>query len=189
MRTGTRAERLSIRMTQARFDPKRLVEAATVPMDAVVHELVELLGGHRVVALLGAVTSTGEVQDWERREGLPEPERQVALRFALQAARLIADTQGVASAEAWFIGTNPHFGLHSPAQVLRDGGRKAGLSVLRAAWDFVAEEIDAQIGRNQFKEEDDPERIAALRSLSDELQEKQPSDPKAIAECLRGLLE
>lgn len=160
-----------------------------MPMGPVVHELVELLGGHRVVALLGAVRSTHEVIAWERSEQQPEPDRQVALRFALQAARLIADTRGIVSAGAWFIGTNPHFEFNSPARVLRDGGGEAGLKVLRAAWNFVADEIDTKLGRNEFTDEDDRERVAALRSLSDELQKTHPSGPKDIAEALRHLLE
>jgi hypothetical protein len=128
-------------MSRPRFDPKRLQETVEMPIDAVVRELVDTLGSHRIVALLAGVKSTENVTAWSRRDQAPESARQRALRIALQASRLIADLVGRQSAAAWFVGTNASLNFDSPARVLRDRGEEGCLLVMRAAHDFVSEEM------------------------------------------------
>ena|SRR5579875_4018840 len=145
-------------MAGPRFDPARLEEPLLMPIDEVVRELVELLDGQRVVALLAGVNSTRDVHAWMRREQPPRPERQSVLRSALQAARLITDLKSVASARAWFVGTNHNFDFDSPARVLRNGGDEGRIAVLRAARDFVAEAYDhahfvPSVARDRIREE------------------------------------
>jgi len=70
----------------------------------VVEELVELLGAS-TVAVIGGVNETRAVQQWMSER---EPQRQDALRFALQLATMIATSGNPERARAWFAGSNPH---------------------------------------------------------------------------------
>jgi hypothetical protein len=110
-----------------------------MPIAEVVRELITYLE-RPPVALLSGVRSAREVSAWAAGT-TPRPERIHTLRTALQATRLIVDLEGVDSARAWFMGTNPHFAFRAPAQVLRDGGDDARTQVVRAAKDFVKEAL------------------------------------------------
>lgn len=82
----------------------------------VVRELVDLLGA-TTVAVIGGVNETRAVQQW--MEGR-EPQRQDALRFALQLATMIAKSGDKERARAWFSGSNPHLDDKVPALMLRN---------------------------------------------------------------------
>lgn len=119
------------------YDPRRIFdEPLMMPIAAVVRELVATLE-RGPVALLAGVKSAREVSAWAASDTTPRPDRIHTLRSALQASRLIVDLEGIDSARAWFMGTNPHFNFRAPAQVLRDGDEDARTLVVRAAQDFV----------------------------------------------------
>jgi hypothetical protein len=124
----------------SKSDPIALeAEIAAMPIDAVVRELIGVLGGHRVVALIADVNSTRDITAWARREQLPTQERQMVLRSALQAARLIGNAYGVTTAQAWFVGTNRAFASESPALTLRAGSATECSQVVREALAFIAD--------------------------------------------------
>jgi hypothetical protein len=81
----------------------------------VVAELVDLLGA-TTVAVIGGVNETRAVHQWM---GEREPQRQDALRFALQIATMIAKSGDPELARAWFSGSNPHLDDKVPALMLR----------------------------------------------------------------------
>ncbi len=61
--------------------------------------------GASTVAVIGGVNETRAVQQWMSER---EPQRQDALRFALQLATMIATSGNPERARAWFAGSNPH---------------------------------------------------------------------------------
>jgi hypothetical protein len=113
----------------------RLDEVARLPIAAVVDNLVEIVGLKRT-ALIGNVKDTRLVQNWVRGER--EPLRAEALRTGLQAARIVADSEGPQIAQAWFTGCNQHLEAMAPALALRDVNTpEVFTAVVRAAFAFV----------------------------------------------------
>ena len=90
--------------------------AMEIPIQAVVSELIDLLGAP-LVAVIGGVGETRAVQDWTKSR---TPQRPNVLRFALQLATMIARTQDRELARAWFEGSNPQLDDAIPALILRD---------------------------------------------------------------------
>jgi hypothetical protein len=88
----------------------------SLPIEAVVRELVALLGA-TTVATIGGVGETRAVSQWTTGRA---PQRPNALRFALQLAGMIATTKDPDVVRAWFHGSNPHLGDRVPALMLRD---------------------------------------------------------------------
>ncbi|MGA3037414.1 MAG: hypothetical protein ABSE64_07985 [Vulcanimicrobiaceae bacterium] len=99
-------------------------------------ELVEILGSRRIVAVLSGAKSVREVTAW-MNDVEPSAASENVLRTAFQAARVIAEIKGTATARAWFMGTNSHFGFEAPVIVLRDRSESACPDVLDAAWYFL----------------------------------------------------
>lgn len=90
--------------------------AVEIPIQAVVSELVDLLGAP-LVAVIGGVSETRAVQQWMDSR---VPQRPNVLRFALQIATMIARSSDRELARAWFEGTNPHLDDAVPALLLRN---------------------------------------------------------------------
>jgi hypothetical protein len=87
-----------------------------LPLTDVVHELVDLLGA-TTVAVIGGVTGTRAVAQWMTGRA---PQRPHVLRFALQLASMIANSEDVEAARAWFHGVNPRLDDAVPMLLLRD---------------------------------------------------------------------
>jgi len=90
--------------------------AMEIPIQAVVSELIDLLGPP-LVAVIGGVSETRAVQQWT---GSRTPQRPNVLRFALQIATMIARTTDREMARAWFEGSNPLLDDSIPALILRN---------------------------------------------------------------------
>ena len=90
--------------------------AMEMPIQAVVTELVDLLGAP-LVAVIGGVSETRAVTQWASNRS---PQRPNVLRFALQIATMIARTKDRELARAWFEGSNPYLEDGVPALLLRD---------------------------------------------------------------------
>jgi hypothetical protein len=94
---------------------ERTVARATVP------EIVEYLQEHlgaSAVAYLAGVKDTQMVRRW--REGVePQAAAKRRLRYAYHAARLVIDSFGDETADAWFFGSNTRLDDEAPARVLR----------------------------------------------------------------------
>jgi hypothetical protein len=93
-------------------------EAMGLPTTEVVSRLVDYLGATTVAAIAG-VGETRAVKQWMSKGGR-EPQRQHALRFALQLAAMIASKADADVVQAWFSGSNPHLGDQVPALMLRN---------------------------------------------------------------------
>ena len=115
--------------------PGRIDEVARLSPAEVVSDLVGILGPKRVAAI-GDVKETRLVQRWI--EDKARPQREQALRTALQAARVLNDLVGSDIARAWFAGCNQHFEMQSPISVLRTAhDSEQYTQVLRAAFEFA----------------------------------------------------
>jgi hypothetical protein len=113
-------------------------QVARLSIRDVVAELVDALGA-RLVAYIGGVSHTKFVRSWRDGSAAPRDRREVALRGALQATRIIVGTDGRVVAQAWFTGANTHLALEAPAAVLRDAARPDEVTlVVRAAMTFAS---------------------------------------------------
>lgn len=90
--------------------------AMEIPIQAVVAELVDLLGAP-LVAVIGGVSETRAVMQWISDRA---PQRPNVLRFALQLGTMIARTKDREMARAWFEGSNPQLDDAVPALLLRE---------------------------------------------------------------------
>src|SRR5580704_18820714 len=89
--------------------------AMSLPIEAVVKELVEILGLSLVAAIAG-VSETRAVNQWMAGRA---PQRPQTLRFALQIALMISESVDGSLARAWFQGSNPQLADRPPALMLR----------------------------------------------------------------------
>ncbi len=87
-----------------------------LPVGAVIRELVALVGA-TTVAVIGGVKETRAVQQW--MEGRA-PQREHALRFALQLAVMLAACSEAELMRAWFHAANPRLDDRIPMLMLRD---------------------------------------------------------------------
>jgi hypothetical protein len=102
--------------TEVLSDVEAHGHATEIPIQAVVTELVDLLGAP-LVAVIGGVSETRAVTQWMTHRA---PQRPNVLRFALQLAAMIARSQDRELARAWFEGSNPQLEDAVPALLLRD---------------------------------------------------------------------
>jgi hypothetical protein len=96
-------------------------EAALLP----IHEIATYLRDHlglRMTAYLSGVSDARMVSHWIMRDHVPRERRQLRLREAYQAARLVVSAHGDETAKAWFFGSNARLAGKAPAYVLRQAG-------------------------------------------------------------------
>ena len=112
--------------------------ASRLPFEAVVKELVQVLGP-KLVAYIGGVTETRAVQQWSMGDREPRDPIPGRLRLTLRIALLISGSDSAQVAQAWFQGLNPQLEDRSPARLLREGDMdEVGPLVLSAARAFVS---------------------------------------------------
>ena len=76
--------------------------------------------GQKLTAFLSGVTDPKTVGRWVSGKIEPPYSREIRLRSAYDAARLIVDQVGGETARAWFLGTSPFLDHTAPAVVLHD---------------------------------------------------------------------
>jgi hypothetical protein len=113
-----------------------LDEILRLPIDAIVHELVENLGA-QLVAAIAAVNETRLVRQWERAER--HPQRAESLTAALQATRAILSTGDSGTARSWFVGCSSRLDFVSPLEVIRENTPDARVRIVRAAFGFATQ--------------------------------------------------
>ena len=122
----------------ARPDLDAHVTATRASQAELVSALRELLGA-RLVAYLAGVKETRAVRQWaEGERAIRDPQDDLRLRIAYQAALMLTARDSRDSAQAWFQGLNPQLGGRSPARLLRESSPdEAGPDVLAAARSFA----------------------------------------------------
>ena len=76
--------------------------------------------GQKLTAFLSGVGDPKTVGRWASGKAQPPFTREVRLRSAYDAARLIVERVGDETARAWFLGTSPFLDYTAPAVVLHD---------------------------------------------------------------------
>ncbi len=94
-------------------------QEAALSLSEVASYLQEHLG-QKLTAFLGGVGDPKTVGRWASGKIQPPFTREVRLRSAYDAARLIVDQIGDETARAWFLGTSSFLDYTAPAVVLHD---------------------------------------------------------------------
>jgi len=89
-------------------------------MSSVTEQLTEILGA-QLVAYIGSVKETRAVREWIAGTRVPRGDAAQRLRLAYRVAKCIAESDGIETAQAWFLGLNPLLGNVSPARLIRTG--------------------------------------------------------------------
>ena len=120
-RPGLRAHEESVRFTPAE----------------IASGLREILGA-RLVAYMGRVTSTRQVNEWATGQTKLSEDKLDRLRTAYFVAALLREREGAATVQSWFKGMNPQLDDQAPALLLRDQPlATAGPAVVAAARAFA----------------------------------------------------
>ena len=119
-------------------------QLATKPRQEKVLTLSEVAGylqehlGQKLTAFLSGVSDPKTVGRWASGKLNPAFTREVRLRSAYDAARVIVDEVGDETARAWFLGTSPFLDYMAPAVVLHDSNTPGECRhVVPAAISFV----------------------------------------------------
>lgn len=96
---------------------KKTQDSASLPVIA--RYLQDHLG-QKLTAFLSGATNPKTVGRWVAGKSRPTFEKEVRLRSAYDAARLISDRIGDETARAWFLGTSPYLDHTAPAVVLHE---------------------------------------------------------------------
>jgi hypothetical protein len=102
------------------LDPTHVSEEATrLPVDAVAAYLQEQLG-QKLTAYLAGVTDPKMVGRWAAGKAQPRDEREMRLRDAFKATRMLVGAFGAPTAKAWWVGSNTRLDDRAPAAVVRE---------------------------------------------------------------------
>ncbi len=106
--------------TKPRSRIRRTRERQNVPaLPGVARYLQEHLG-QKLAAFLSGVADPKTVGRWASGKVQPPFTKEVRLRSAYDAARLITDRLGDETARAWFLGTSSYLDYTAPAVVLHE---------------------------------------------------------------------
>src|SRR3954453_7906176 len=101
------------------LDPTRVSEEATrLGIDAVAAYLQEQLG-QKLTAYLAGVTDPKMVGRWAAGKAQPRDEREMRLRDAFKATRMLVEAFGAQTAKAWWVGSNTRLDDRAPAAIVR----------------------------------------------------------------------
>jgi hypothetical protein len=101
------------------LDPASVSEEATrLPIDAVARYLQDELG-QKLTAYLAGVTDPKMVGRWASGKAQPRDEREMRLRDAFKATRMLVAAFGAQTAKAWWVGSNTRLDDRAPAAIVR----------------------------------------------------------------------
>ncbi|MEK7286932.1 MAG: XRE family transcriptional regulator, partial [Elusimicrobiota bacterium] len=94
-------------------------EAKKAPISEIASYLQKHLG-QKITAYLGGLKDIKEAGAWASKERNPRFEAEMRLRYAYQAAWMLVQAYGDATAKTWFFGTNTRLNDEAPAYILRN---------------------------------------------------------------------
>jgi hypothetical protein len=101
------------------LDPTHVSEEATrLGIDAVATYLQQQLG-QKLTAYVAGVTDPKMVGRWAAGKAQPRDEREMRLRDAFKATRMLVEAFGAQTAKAWWVGSNTRLDDRAPAAVVR----------------------------------------------------------------------
>jgi hypothetical protein len=120
-----------------RYEAKALGHEPALGLSEVAAYLQDHLG-QKLTAFVAGVSDPKTVGRWASGKSGPPFHREVRLRSAYDAARLIVDQVGDETARAWFLGTSPFLDHTAPAVVLHDAKTPEGCRhIVPAARSFL----------------------------------------------------
>lgn len=117
--SGRKEPSLSEAQIAVREQSGAFAPASVAPVAVVAGYLQEHLG-QQLTAFLSGVSDPKTVGRWAGGKIQPPFAREVRLRSAYDAARLIVEQAGEDTARAWFLGTSPYLDHTAPSVVLHD---------------------------------------------------------------------
>jgi hypothetical protein len=104
------------------LDPLKVSDEATrLGIDEIATYLQQQLG-QKLTAYLAGVADPKMVGRWAAGRTQPRDEREMRLRDAFKATRMISEAFGPTTAKAWWVGSNTRLDDQAPAAVVRGAG-------------------------------------------------------------------
>src|SRR3954465_15215902 len=101
------------------LDPLKVSDEATrLGIDEIARYLQRQLG-QKLTAYLAGVTDPKMVGRWAAGKAQPRDEREMRLRDAFKATRMLVEAFGAQTAKAWWVGSNTRLDDRAPAAVVR----------------------------------------------------------------------
>jgi hypothetical protein len=101
------------------LDPTIVSEEATrLPIGDVASYLQEQLG-QKLTAYVAGVTDPKMVGRWAAGKAQPRDEREMRLRDAFKATKMLVAAFGAQTAKAWWVGSNTRLDDRAPAAIVR----------------------------------------------------------------------
>jgi hypothetical protein len=101
------------------LDPLKVSDEATrLGVDEIATYLQQQLG-QKLTAYLAGVADPKMVGRWAAGRAQPRDEREMRLRDAFKATRMITEAFGPTTAKAWWVGSNTRLDDQAPAAVVR----------------------------------------------------------------------
>jgi hypothetical protein len=101
------------------LDPAAVSDEATRLDVAAVATYLQLQLGQKLTAYVAGVTDPKMVGRWAAGKARPRDEREMRLRDAFKATRMLVDAYGAPTAKAWWVGSNTRLDDRAPAAVVR----------------------------------------------------------------------
>jgi hypothetical protein len=106
-------------MTMAVLNPTAVSDEATRLDVAEIATYLQLQLGQKLTAYLAGVTDPKMVGRWAAGKARPRDEREMRLRDAFKATKMLVEAFGAATAKAWWVGSNTRLDDRAPAAIVR----------------------------------------------------------------------
>lgn len=101
------------------LDPIAVSDEATRLDVTEIATYLQLQLGQKLTAYLAGVTDPKMVGRWAAGKARPRDEREMRLRDAFKATKMLVEAFGPATAKAWWVGSNTRLDDRAPAMVIR----------------------------------------------------------------------
>jgi hypothetical protein len=104
------------------LNPIAVSDEATRLDVAEIATYLQLQLGQKLTAYLSGVTDPKMVGRWAAGKARPRDEREMRLRDAFKATKMLVEAFGTTTAKAWWVGSNTRLDDRAPAAIVRHAG-------------------------------------------------------------------